>query len=138
MERTEETRAPVRLMPETWREAEGGRAELIAVRCRSCGTHYLPHFDLCPACLSHDLDQVVLSPVGKLYSYSIVHVPPAGYPPVYTIGYVDYPEGVRVFGQVKATSSAEVTPDMPVRTEVAEIRREADGTPVLGFRFVRA
>lgn len=63
-----------------------------------------------------------LAETGTLYAFSTVHVAPAIWETPYVIGYVDLPEGVRVFGKVDG--SVPLKPDMTVRVHLEE---DADG-----------
>ena len=76
------------------------RHELILPRCRACGQlHYYPK-DLCPACLSRDLEWVRCTGRGKLYSYVISHRPAQGFaeeaPDITAV--VELEEGPRIMG----------------------------------------
>jgi uncharacterized OB-fold protein len=52
------------------------RHVLVLPRCRRCSRfHFYPR-ELCPYCLSPDLEWVPASGRGRLYSYTIVHQPP--------------------------------------------------------------
>jgi hypothetical protein len=89
--------APLQL----WREAGAAdsRARLLASRHRASGdVQFPPLRSVSP--LAAEYETIALAEQGVLYSYTIVHASPkAGMPPV-AIGYVDFPEGVRVFGRV--------------------------------------
>ncbi|HEU0203874.1 MAG TPA: OB-fold domain-containing protein [Burkholderiaceae bacterium] len=73
---------------------------LLASRHRASGdVQFPPLRPVSP--LAAEYETIALSEHGVLYSYTIVHSSPkAGLPPV-AIGYVDFPEGVRVFGRVR-------------------------------------
>ena len=45
--------------------------------------------------------EIVLSRRGKLYSYTTAHMPSTHFEPPYAIGFVDLPEGPRVFAPLK-------------------------------------
>jgi len=48
----------------------------------------------------------------------MVHVASKGWSPPYIIGYVDLPEGVRLFGHVLIQDPAGLKPDMPVAVDL--------------------
>lgn len=118
-----------------WRQGDDGNVELIAARCRSCGTLHLPAVPVCANCYSDQFDPAALHGPGKLYAHTVIHVPPAGYPPIYAVGYVDFPEGVRVFGHVRLIDGVKLRADMPVTLESGTLFKRSDGTPVVGYRF---
>lgn len=131
-----EAKSPERMAAAYWRERDDGGVELIASRCRDCGTLHLPAVAICAECAGDAFEPKVLGPSGSLYSYTIVRTPGPGFPPVYAVGYVDFPEGVRVFGHVRMNEDDELRLDMPVTIERAVLLNRADGTPVHGYRFV--
>jgi hypothetical protein len=119
-----------------WRETADGRIELMAARCRACGTHHLPRVPVCASCSAEDLEAVPLGGAGRLYAYTIIRIPPPGYAGEYAVGYVDFPEGVRVFGQIRLDPDTQLASDVPVTIEKAVLFHRPDGAPVAGYRFV--
>lgn len=69
---------------------------LVGSRCTSCGAVYFPRRTICLECRSSAFREQVLSTRGVLYSWTTVRVS-ASRPTPYTVGYVDLPEGVRIF-----------------------------------------
>ena len=47
------------------------------------------------------MEKIDLSRNGKLYSFTIVHMPSEHFTPPYAIGWVELPEGIRVFSQIR-------------------------------------
>jgi uncharacterized OB-fold protein len=97
-----------------------GHSWLNASRCKDCGLSVFPPSAICPDCLSENQQPLRLSSSGKLYSYTQIHVAPPTWVVPYIIGYVDLPEGIRLFGKVDANSAEVLTVDMPVDVVVAE------------------
>jgi uncharacterized OB-fold protein len=81
---------------------DGTDGVLLGFRCRHCGVYCFGPAIFCQACTSEALDSVELSKQGTLYSYTIVRVPPPGWPgPVpYILGQVELPEGPHVLAEV--------------------------------------
>ena len=69
---------------------EGG--VLLANKCTSCGRIFFPKAEVCLACHHEELEELVLSRRGKLYAYTIGHMPSSHFMPPYAVGYVDMPE----------------------------------------------
>jgi len=90
---------------------------LMASRCPDGHSTAYPPLERCPACWTAT-ERVALSGSGRLYSFSTVAVVP-GAP--YTIGYVDTPEGARIFAHL-TTSEADLRPDQPVQLRLADGR----------------
>ena len=72
------------------------------MRCIECGIVVFGPATFCQSCTSPGLEQIDLATEGTLYSYTIVRVPPPGWPgPVpYVLGEVELPEGPHVLAEV--------------------------------------
>ena len=66
----------------------------------------------------------------------MIHAAPPGYSQPYAVAYVDFPEGVRVFGHLRLGDGPPPDLDAPVTVEAAILVRRPDGTAVEGYRFV--
>lgn len=74
---------------------------LRASRCRACGKTEFPYSPRCPNCASADEpSEVMLNSTGQVFEYTTVHSPAPGFQAPYVVGYVDLPEGVRLYGQI--------------------------------------
>ena len=117
----------------TFREgAEGG--VLLANKCKSCGQLFFPKAKLCLACLHEDLDEAPLSRRGTLYSYTIAHMPSSFFPPPHAMGYVDFPEGVRVFAPLKIVDEKPFEVDMEMEVVIEKLW-EFEGKELIGYVF---
>lgn len=119
-----------------WREANG-RLKLQGSRCGKCNTAAFPHHSVCPTC-GHDRDQaaIELSDTGTIYTYSVVHVAPKGFRTPYVTGYIDLPEGVRLFGQIDEKPS-DVKIGETVAVMLGPVRTDEAGRTVLSYTFKR-
>jgi hypothetical protein len=72
------------------------------------------------------LEPVELSKRGVLYSYTIVRVPPAGWPgPVpYVLGQVELPEGLQVLAEVVDCPEADLKIGMAVELALRPVTTE--------------
>ena len=129
---------PVSVNPELtapfWEAAR--RGELVLPRCRTCSTVFFYPRELCPECLSSDLDWVTASGRGRVYSYTIVHQPAhpsfrADSPYVYAIVQLD--EGVRMVSNIVDCPHDELAINMPV---VADFDAVTPDTTLVKFRPV--
>jgi len=123
-----------RLHADCWTD-DGEKVALVASRCDGCGTHYLPHALTCVECGGQSFRPRELATPGTLYTYSIVRNAGGVWPDTYAVGYVDFPEGVRVFGQIRETAPELLRIGAPVNVERAVLYRRRDGTQVTCFRF---
>ncbi len=112
---------------------------LIGNKCKSCGEYFFPKRVICPNCLKEDvLEDVLLSNKGKLYTYCIVKVAPVGFDAPYAVGYVDLPEGLRIFSPLAECDKERLKIDMDVELIVDKIREDEAGQPVYGYKFKSA
>ncbi|MEK9643993.1 MAG: Zn-ribbon domain-containing OB-fold protein [Alphaproteobacteria bacterium] len=125
------------LAGEAVRRAADGAARLIGTECRDCGTKVFPPVHVCPECMSENVSETELSTEGTLYSWSVVHVAPKNWHVPYIAGYVDLPEGVRVFAHIVEADPDAMTMDMGVSLMTA-VLGEADGEPVESYAFTPA
>ena len=81
---------------------DGTEGVLVGCRCLDCGVLVFGPATFCQGCTSGNLEPVELSGHGELYSYTVVRVPPQGWPgPVpYVLGQVELPEGPQVLAEV--------------------------------------
>ena len=77
-------------------DTPAGRA-LAGIRCRACGRITFPVRSHCPACLGGSVDVQPLARRGRLFAFSTAEVGLPGLDPPYAFGFVDLPEGIRVF-----------------------------------------
>lgn len=75
---------------------------LLGAECRDCGVKVFGPARFCQSCTSSNLAEVQLGAEGTLFSYTIVRVPPAGWPgPVpYILGEIELMEGPHVLAEV--------------------------------------
>ncbi len=115
-----------------------GAPRLIGTACSECGAKLFPPVPVCPECMSEDVERVALSSTGTLYSWSVVHAAPAGWTLPYVAGYVDLPEGVRVFAHIETADPAALGFDMDVALCIAEFGSDEEGRTMTGFAFAPA
>lgn len=88
-----------------WDAAAAGR--LVVQRCSACGLLRHPPGPACPFCHSLDWDVSEVSGRGTLYSYTVVHHPPApGFDGPAIAVVVELDEGVRLISNVTGADPA--------------------------------
>jgi hypothetical protein len=115
----------------------GTQGVLLGRRCRQCGVYGFGPAAFCPACTAGDLELVELSGRGTLYSYTIVRVPPAGWPGgvPYVLGQVELPEGPHVLAEVIDCDEAGLQIGVPVELALLPVKAEgAEGVKVV-YKF---
>jgi len=103
------------LAPRKGREVviRDGEVRLRASRSRGSGAFAFPPATICPETGQADMEPFETEGRGTLYSHSTVHVSAAREVP-YTIGYVDFPCGLRVLALVKGELPEGAGCDLPV------------------------
>ncbi len=117
------TRPLPRPTPETQHFWDGTAAgELRLQRCRGCERTYFPPQPFCPGCASDDVEIVVASGRGSLYSYVITHRAAAGFEAPYVIAEVELEEGPRMLSNLVdlAPDPTQLPLDLPARGHVRE------------------
>jgi uncharacterized protein len=120
--------------PDALNEKEGNLVQM-GNQCRDCGKTSYPAVELCPFCSSDKVEKAPLSTTGTVFSFSVTRVPVGRFKPPIIGGYIDLPEGARVFGQIRA-DVGHVRTGMKVRVETGVLWTEKDGTEVLGYYYV--
>ena len=110
--------------------------KLLGSKCNDCHQVYFPSLGQnCFKCLSENLSVIELSSQGKLYSYATCMVPTKRYKPPYVTGFVELPEGVRIFCQMEQGGLAEnLKVGMQVNLNVATLW-ETEEEEVVAYRF---
>jgi hypothetical protein len=94
-----------------------GVVMLRGARSASSGVEAFPPRPVCPETGARDMEPALFGPEAVLYAFSTVHVS-ATRPTPYTVGYVDFPSGLRAFAHVRAAAGT-LRCDLPVRLRAA-------------------
>ena len=114
-----------------------GKYHLVATRCPECALTFFPHRKYCGKCGSSDVKEVALSDQGKVYTFSVVDRK-SKYTliePPYIQAEVQMPEGIRVFTVLDQCKPEQVSIGMPVEVYVGTVKKNADGTEVIAYKF---
>lgn len=129
-----------RFICERWFGETGQGIGLIGSKCRSCGKVYFPKKTVCPSCWEKDnMETVPLSRKGRLVVWAADErdMMGVGYPHI--CGYVDLPEGIRLFSLLSGVGTVEdeakLKKGMEVETVVERYRTDKYGNEVLIFKF---
>lgn len=115
-----------------------GTGNMLGSRCRSCGAHFFPVRHACSGCLSADLETVAVSTEGTLYTFSIVRQSTPNFEVPYALGYVDFPEGLRIMGQIGGCEFDEIRIGMAMALSIEPFGQDQDQNPLTGYRFIPA
>lgn len=111
---------------------EGGK--LLANKCRTCGQVFFPKALFCLTCFGKDMEGIELSRRGKLYSYTIARMASMHFEAPYAIGYVNMPEGVRVFAPLKMLNDQAFAIGMEMEVVIENLWQEGD-KDIIGYKF---
>ena len=105
--------------------------------CRRCGEHFFGEVLFCQNCSSDDLELVELSKMGTLYSYTIVRVPPAGWPGSvpYALGQVEVPEGPHVLSEVVECPFDQLKVGMRLELVLVAGGEDGEGNRVVVYKW---
>lgn len=117
------------------RIGEDGRPTLIGSECADCASRVFPPVSVCPECMGENIAPVALGRSGRLYSYCTVHVAPRSWSVPYIAGYVDLPEGVRVFTHVVDAAEEQLSMEMEVELTTAVLGSGSDGEALSSYAF---
>lgn len=124
-----------------WREFPQ-RYRLEAAQCDGCSKVLYPPRVLCPACGGSSFSGIVLPRKGKVLTYTVVRVPPAGFEEQLPlpIALVELDNGIRIMVQIgDIENPADLRVGMPVRLEFRRISSDGEaGVICYGHKAVRA
>lgn len=133
---TEDLKKVLSIADEAMIENPDGTIRLVATECRDCGQRVFPPTEVCPECMSESIKFFELSEKGTLYSWSVVHAAPKNWITPYIAGYVDMPEGVRVFAHIVNVDPEILSFDMPVSVCKVTMGLDPDGKSIESYSFV--
>lgn len=117
------------------------QVRLQGSRCRSCGEVFLGIHKGCENCQGDDLESVVLSNRGKLYSYTVIrNRPPGNYvgsePFVpFAVGLVELPEGLRILSPLTDCDIDALEIDTDLELVIGKFYEDQEGNEVIAFKF---
>jgi uncharacterized protein len=120
-----------------WRTT-GERYRLTGERCESCGAASFPPKGACPHCGSENKQPEAFSGRGELFSFSVIHNPPAGFEKQspYLVALVRLAEGPMVTAQLTDVDEADVYTGMPLEMVTRVLREDGErGMLVYGYKF---
>ena len=110
---------------------------LIGSRCRDCGAVAFPKRVVCHQYLSENVEEKPLSKRGKLASFTVAWAAPEGIQPPIILGYVDLPEGVRIFSMLTGCPPERdaLQPGQEMELTFEEVKKDEDGNQLIAFKF---
>lgn len=113
-------------------ERDGGG--LLGNKCKSCGRVFFPKAMYCLDCFSQDMEELILSKTGKLYTFTIVRMPAEHFEPPYAIGLIELPEGIRVFSQIDGWQEQSLKIGVEMELVIRKLWEEEE-REMIGYAF---
>ncbi len=120
-----------------WFTEGAGGVSLAGVRCGRCDKVFFPKKEVCPLCYDGELTDVPLSMRGVLHTFTRSEMGVAGLKPPYVFGFIDLPEGIKLFGLITECDPWDkvLRIGMPMDVVVAPIRRDSSGREIVAYQF---
>src|SRR5512141_3157971 len=97
--------------------------QIVAYKCKKCGKLHYPFHDRCLACRGREFEAVAPQGMAKLLTFTRIYNLPWGFDQRYlTIGVVEFENGVRAMGQIKADEAANLELGMVMKPDWGPIR----------------
>ena len=115
----------------------GTAGTLVGFRCNDCGVTVFGPATFCQSCTSFEVEPVDLGEAGTLYSYTIVRIPPAGWPGQvpYVLGQVELPSGPQVLAEVIGCEQSDLSIGMPVELAIQAVAPQEGGAEKLVYKW---
>lgn len=115
----------------------GKEPYLAGVKCRRCGELFFPKRTRCTNCFAEEMEEVVLSKKGKIYTYTIVHNATPGYngPVPYAVGAVELPEGIVILSPLTQCNLDKLKIGMDVELVLEKLYEDENRNEVMSYKF---
>lgn len=104
----------MREYPLTYNEFKEGmkQGKLLGLTCSECGQALIPPSAVCTSCGGSKLEVRTFSKKGRIRTFTVVRVGPAGFPAPYVVGLVELEDGPWVVGNVIGIDPEQATMDL--------------------------
>ena len=108
-----------------------GEGKLMAAKCNKCGAVLLPPRPACSKCMSKDLQWTSVNPMGKLLTYTVIHVSPKEFETKapYALGIVRFDNGGQLLGMVRDIEPTKLQIGMTVTIDFEKTLTPTTATP---------
>ena len=115
----------------------GEGLSLAGGRCPACGKTWFPTKPVCPSCFHDGMQKVPLSGKGKLHTFARSYMGPSGLRTPYTIGFIELPEGIKLFSLLTECEPWDkvLSVGMEMEMVIETIREDEEGTGIVGYKF---
>ena len=110
-------------------------ASLLGSKCQSCQEVAFPQKTICPNCFGNKIKPVKLSSKGKLFTFTVTYQGPREYSVPYACGYIDLPEGVRLYSLITDWTPEKLKIGVEMELVIDKIKEDSEGNEVIGYKF---
>ncbi|MDH5696675.1 MAG: Zn-ribbon domain-containing OB-fold protein [Dehalococcoidia bacterium] len=113
-------------------------SHMMGSRCNSCSEVFFPKQNICPNCSKEDMEELILSRRGQLYSYTVVRQRPSDYKGVnvpYALGQIELPERVRVTSLLVGCDFDKLKVGMQMEMVIEKLYEDEEGNDVMAYMF---
>jgi uncharacterized OB-fold protein len=98
------------------------QGKFMVAKCGKCNHILLPPKPICPYCGSREFSWIEIPRVGKIVSYTEIHVPPRGFEKFapYIVALVEFEGGVKIPGIVKGAKISDMKIGLNVQMEFSK------------------
>ena len=111
------------------------RPRLIGCRCRDCQEVMFPSKPICLNCFGRNLEKALLNSRGNLFTFTITYQGPKEFPTPYASGYIDLPEGVRIYSLLTRWNPEKLKIGMEMELVIEKIKEDPEGNELVGYKF---
>lgn len=114
---------------------------LKGTRCQECGEALLGQSEVCQNCGAERMNDIVFSPRGKLWTYTVIgHRPPGDFkgpdPFVpFGLGLVELPEDIRVLSPLTGCDPQDLKIGMEMELVIEKLFVNDEGEEVFSYKF---
>ena len=85
-------------------------SSMPGLACAHCGRRHVPPAYVCQACHGTQLEPVELSGLGRIYSFTTIHVAPEGFAgeAPYHVAVIDLDDGVRATARIERAAGRSI------------------------------
>jgi uncharacterized OB-fold protein len=110
---------------------------LIGYRCQTCNVYVFGPSTYCQSCSSRSMEEVEFAGTAILYSYTVIHVPPAGWPGrvPYVLGEAELSEGPHVLAELIDSEVNEIETGIKLSLTYELVQNNNNDIAVYKWRF---
>ncbi|MFH1134921.1 MAG: OB-fold domain-containing protein [Pseudomonadota bacterium] len=129
--------ATPRFISDRWFQPRDGEWRLMGNRCQACRKTFFPAKMVCPLCFDGRLEAVPLSGTGTLHTFAKSYMGPLDIQKPYLMGFIDLPEGLKLYALIEAAEPWEETLRIGLLMEmfIGVFKTDSSGREIMTYKF---